>query len=1117
MFPDNLPEDDFSDIDAMVARENVRAKARKYGLIVSSGQRSPARNAAVGGAPQSAHLTGDAEDYVGAPGNMRAFARDVAANDAGNLSELYHGAIAIKNGRRVRGIGGHQTHVHVAWPRMPQPQNPKGDLGAQGSDDYSDIDELVRRLNGTGAADDHGGAGDLEQRRPAGSSFDPTNGMDDAVLRRPAGSSFDPTNGTDDAVLRRPAGNSFNPFSDIDDLVLRYQSGGGIPAAVPAGMKVANSSPVQTAPAQSSPRRPAASKAPVPTGRSRSAQAELQKDIQDFSDLIAAGGGREAARDRAWQLKTKWRDQIEAGIGTGDWAYVKPAPLRATKPAATGRPAGGMPPGLAEDLAGFRRVIENGGGQEGALAEARRLKRKWGDQIEAGMGTGGWPYVKPGPQSPSAVPVLPMRVGRGPLVSTPAGPRYSMEPISSAEEQLANEFEDYKSRGDLIRARQTADYLHRVYGWEYGFTKLGDVYGTEWPYIKPPTGQDTSASKTFTTSGKEFKSYGPEAFLAREEADRKRKSEQEEFRRTDQRGVLRRAGEGALAGLKTTVGDVLAGGGRLAEDISDLPREARAKWNALTTSKEEADRLAAAEQPSISAVEPGPGGRLQRVGEDMAESGREHMAIRGQDWASQTGGALGQTAPYMIPGWGEAGVGLMSGLSAYGQGRSLPESILTGVTTGGSMRAGRKLGEALASQVSRPLTQNLLRLTGNLAAPTAMNAGVNQHLPDTPQEVASAFLTALGWTGLGRLGARGAARGKGIGPRSPETPQRPGESTPAQESFPRIPVQPEASTPAQESFPRIPAQPEASTPVRESGTQTRQPGPVDRVGQPEAPSPVEAEAAWQRVQNRAHVERGSGGPSTEELQDWLRLASYHVEAGAREFGDFSRRLTEEIGEPVKPYLAALYLRVASPPGSEPPIEDLLRPQTFGSGRPGPIGEAPGRALDASPGQSGEEIFGAEAPAEPTWDRDLTNVKFKQAVKINNRDYEKLTLEPEETGVLYVLKDAKTGEMLKVGKTEAKKLADRFRHYRQAARREGRDVVADLYTLPKPAAGTLEPFENRLRWYFELQGEPLLWDQQDRFRTRLGRPGPGVPGTPPRRKLRSQGYRWDGSKLIKEPE
>jgi hypothetical protein len=79
----------------------VESVAGKFGVKVSSGFRSSAHNAEVGGAPKSDHLTGDAADFVGTP----------AA-----LSALY--AWAIKQGfPYVEPLSQSKDHVHISFKR----------------------------------------------------------------------------------------------------------------------------------------------------------------------------------------------------------------------------------------------------------------------------------------------------------------------------------------------------------------------------------------------------------------------------------------------------------------------------------------------------------------------------------------------------------------------------------------------------------------------------------------------------------------------------------------------------------------------------------------------------------------------------------------------------------------------------------------------------------------------------------------------------------------------------------------------------------------------------------------------------------------------------------------
>lgn len=85
---------------------SATARARELGLTITS---------TTGGkhAAHSYHYRGRAVDVAGSPSAMRQFYREMSAT---RPTELFYDPMGgIKNGRNIGAIGGHGTHVHVAY------------------------------------------------------------------------------------------------------------------------------------------------------------------------------------------------------------------------------------------------------------------------------------------------------------------------------------------------------------------------------------------------------------------------------------------------------------------------------------------------------------------------------------------------------------------------------------------------------------------------------------------------------------------------------------------------------------------------------------------------------------------------------------------------------------------------------------------------------------------------------------------------------------------------------------------------------------------------------------------------------------------------------------------
>jgi hypothetical protein len=124
---------------------------------------------------------------------------------------------------------------------------------------------------------------------------------------------------------------------------------------------------------------------------------------------------------------------------------------------------------------------------------------------------------------------------------------------------------------------------------------------------------------------------------------------------------------------------------------------------------------------------------------------------------------------------------------------------------------------------------------------------------------------------------------------------------------------------------------------------------------------------------------------------------------------------------------------------------------------------------------------------------------------------------QQKGVVYILRDKATGEIMKVGKTEpGGKLLRRFEKYDVAGRKLKRDLEVEAFTVPKTAGRSVETFEKELRSTLEAQGHKLPWDntQQRLSKPGLPRPGPGVPTSAIPSRLRKEGWQWVKEKFVK---
>lgn len=95
----------------------------------------------------------------------------------------------------------------------------------------------------------------------------------------------------------------------------------------------------------------------------------------------------------------------------------------------------------------------------------------------------------------------------------------------------------------------------------------------------------------------------------------------------------------------------------------------------------------------------------------------------------------------------------------------------------------------------------------------------------------------------------------------------------------------------------------------------------------------------------------------------------------------------------------------------------------------------------------------------------------------------------QEGLVYVVRDKLTGQLLKVGQTTAKKFISRFEKHVTGGKRNFKDLAIDAFEVPLDKRGEIE---GQIRRHLGARPGSLPWDNQN---GRLGRPGPGIPPHP----------------------
>jgi diguanylate cyclase (GGDEF)-like protein len=310
---------------------------------------------------------------------------------------------------------------------------------------------------------------------------------------------------------------------------------------------------------------------------------------------------------------------------------------------------------------------------------------------------------------------------------------------SAAEQQLQRYFEEYKAQGNLPEANKYANELKAKYGWSMGSMRAptadGSLFGVEWPYIKPPGSQGVE-----NKVGQGTESFINQGVANREAAERRQRIKaQQDARRKSQGfvanagGAVKDAAEGAMLGAGAWAGDRVAGAGRLLETVTDAMRPPQAGVSS----------------PSISGRDARPGESIKEAGEKAATASRDYLADFGQSLPSQGGALVGELAPDLVvsalTGAPVATFGTSTGLSAYGQGKPLGESILTGIINAGGMKGGNILAAELEQLAKGEFGKYVARSVAQGVQNVATNTAIGGEVPITPQAAARELLFALGF------------------------------------------------------------------------------------------------------------------------------------------------------------------------------------------------------------------------------------------------------------------------------------------------------------------------------------------------------------------------------------
>jgi len=113
-------------------------------------------------------------------------------------------------------------------------------------------------------------------------------------------------------------------------------------------------------------------------------------------------------------------------------------------------------------------------------------------------------------------------------------------------------------------------------------------------------------------------------------------------------------------------------------------------------------------------------------------------------------------------------------------------------------------------------------------------------------------------------------------------------------------------------------------------------------------------------------------------------------------------------------------------------------------------------------------------------------------------------EHPDAGVVYVLRDAKNGQVLKAGMDWAESLPGSWERYRRAQNRLPQRQLELEVTIVNPKGASVQSIESSIHQAFIARGHIMPWENL--MPPGLGRPGPGVPFVY-QSNLAKQGWRW----------